>query len=267
MVIFVDFAKEFLRPGSALVECALLLGLAAWAWMRPQARAFRWAALTVALGMYLMSVPLGANVLIWGLGHGLGQVQSAADARGADVVVLLGGGATSFRAGGHTVGLLTRPSLMRTLEAARVYRTIGHGTIIASGGAVRQGVDLTPEATLMRDILIGAGVPSRDVVEESASRNTREQAVIVGDMLKARGVTTFVLVTSPTHMRRSLAAFRAVGLDPVPSVSLVRSEHLDAPPLLLPTDDSLVESGEAIYDYAARVYYGLKGWTREPARR
>ena len=41
--------------------------------------------------------------------------------------------------------------------------------------------------------------------------------MFVPPLLKQHGIEQFVLVTSQQHIARSLAAFRAVGLDPVPS--------------------------------------------------
>jgi uncharacterized SAM-binding protein YcdF (DUF218 family) len=103
-------------------------------------------------------------------------------------------------------------------------------------------------------------VPSAQIVEESGSKTTREQAKLVPAVLRAHGVGRFVLVTSPTHMRRALALFRAEGLDPAPSVSLIRSEN--APPVswALPSDEALRQSNEAVYEYAAWAYYWWQRW-------
>ena len=85
---------------------------------------------------------------------------------------------------------------------------------------------------------------------------------MVAPILRAHGVGRFVLVTSPTHMRRSLAAFRNEGLDPVASVAPVRSPHIGPPPFLWPNGDSLSAADDTIYDYAATVYYWWRGWTK-----
>ena len=78
-------------------------------------------------------------------------------------------------------------------------------------------------------------------------------------MLASRGITRFVLVTSPTHMGRSLATFRAVGLDPVGSTSPTRSDEV---PFWwpVPERESLLVSDTAVYDYAAWLYYWSNGW-------
>ena len=62
-------------------------------------------------------------------------------------------------------------------------------------------------------------------------------------------------------MRRSLDVFRVEGFDPVPSIALLATEHLKPPPLLLPDSDSRDLSHEAIYDWAASVYYWGRGWS------
>jgi hypothetical protein len=54
--------------------------------------------------------------------------------------------------------------------------------------------------------------------------------------------------------------FRAAGFDPVPSISPLRSDQLDVPPLLLPNDESLMLSNQALYDYVALADYWWRGW-------
>jgi hypothetical protein len=62
---------------------------------------------------------------------------------------------------------------------------------------------------MLRDMLVKAGVPWGAIVEESQSKTTHEQAVAVASLLRERRIERVVLVTSQTHMRRSLAVFRA----------------------------------------------------------
>ena len=62
-------------------------------------------------------------------------------------------------------------------------------------------------------------MPTDRVIIESESRNTREEAVILKRLLAERGIDRFVIVTSPIHMGRSLAAFAVEGMHPVPSAS------------------------------------------------
>jgi len=57
--------------------------------------------------------------------------------------------------------------------------------------------------------------------------------------------------------------FRAVGLDPVASVAPIRSEVSMPPPPLLPNSESLSQSDDAVYEYAALAYYWVRGWLKK----
>jgi uncharacterized SAM-binding protein YcdF (DUF218 family) len=82
-------------------------------------------------------------------------------------------------------------------------------------------------ASAMRDFIIKFGVPSRRVILDSSSINTRNHAMNLVNILEEKGISRFVLVTSPTHIRRSVLTFRVVGLDPIPSssISIIDSIH------------------------------------------
>jgi uncharacterized SAM-binding protein YcdF (DUF218 family) len=261
-----NFLKDFLRPSSPLVLVGVFGVVAVWLRVRPSSAAARRLLLSVVTAYAFITTPLGAATLVAGLSYGLTQVQSPDDAHHADVVVVLGGGAASFTAGGVITGVPNPGSVLRALEGARVYRVIGARLLIVSGGTARQGIDLVPESALLRETVVRAGVPSSSVLEESTSKRTREQAQGVKALLASRGIVRLVLVTSPTHMRRAVAAFRAAGLDPIPSPSRLTSEHIPTRFFLLPNYDSLHDSDLAIYDYAATAYYWMRGWLAEPAR-
>ncbi|MEP7309742.1 MAG: YdcF family protein [Acidobacteriota bacterium] len=260
MGVLVDFLKNNLHLASPQT-IVIVFGLGVvWSFVQPASRAPRRYLAGAVFGFWLMATPLGAGVLSWGLAHGLTQVATLDEARGATAVVVLGGGAQTYSAGGQVVGTLPPASVFRSLEGARVSKLIGAGLVIASGGVPRPKEQLKPESEMIRGVLVQAGVPLETILEDSASRTTREQGHVIAPLLRARGVRQFVLVTSPVHMRRSLAVFRLEGFDPVPSVSLMRSEHLPRPSLLWPNSSSLDLSQEAIYDYAAMAYYWSRGW-------
>jgi uncharacterized SAM-binding protein YcdF (DUF218 family) len=185
---------------------------------------------------------------------------SPADAPGADTVVILGGGAATAWVGGEVGGTLTGSSLLRALEGARVFKAIGARLVIASGGIPRPDLQLRPESEMLRDALMRTGIASSAIVEESMSRTTHEQSLLIGPILRAHHVDRFVLVTSPTHMRRSLAAFRTAGLNPTGSAAPLRSEAAPPPFPFLPNGESLLLSDDGLYEYAAWIYYWSRGW-------
>jgi uncharacterized SAM-binding protein YcdF (DUF218 family) len=260
MTAFVDVLKMYLRLSSPLPIVLLLgVGVAGLFW-RASATWARRLLVALVIGYGFLSTGLGANILLSGLRGNFTSIDRL-PAGSVQCVVLLGGGASTVTAGGGVLGQLTPTSALRALEAARVARLIDARLVIASGGIAVPGRQLRPESELLREALVSLGVPPDRVLEESTSRTTQEEAQAIRVILRQRNIDRFVLVTSPPHMRRAIAAFRAYGLQPIPSVARLRSEGLQ-PPLLLPNEESLYESDMALYDYAASVYYWIRGDTR-----
>jgi uncharacterized SAM-binding protein YcdF (DUF218 family) len=265
-VILNVLKEQFHLSSPSWMLIVLAIG-AIWLWWRPASRGpHRYLAAAVA-GYWFVTTPIGAGLLVNGLSRGLTRIMTRDEAGHADAVVVLGGGASTAIVG-HEVGVTpTFPSLLRALEGARVFKLIGAHTLIVSGGIPRPDRQRQPESELLREIVVKAGVPPAAVIEESQSRTTRDQARLVGPILRDRHSRRFVLVTSPMHMRRSLAVFRAAGLDPVTSMAPVRSEHMPEPRWLLPNDESFALSDAAVYDYLALMYYWSRGWLTPPPTR
>ena len=90
--------------------------------------------------------------------------------------------------------------------------------------------------------------------------NTREHALYVPPLLRKHGVEQFVLVTSPSHIRRAMRAFETEGLHPVPSMSAMRSSKPRRALGWWPSRENLSISAQAIYNYFGLVYYWSRGW-------
>ncbi len=265
--MILDFIKERLHVSSALSLVILLAVGALWLWRRPLSRRPRWYFSALALGFWFVTAPVGAGLLVHGLSRGLDRVTTREQARGAEAVVVLGGGVSTAIVGHEVGGTLTATTLIRALEGVRVFKLIGARVLIVSGGIPRPDRQIQPESGLLREFAVKAGIPASSIVEESQSKNTRDQAARVGPILRALHVHQFVLVTSPMHMRRSLGVFRAAGLDPVASIAPLRSEQLLPPYWFVPNDESWSLSDMAVYDYIALGYYWWRGWLKPAAKR
>ncbi len=238
----------------------MLAIVAIWWWRRPSSR-WPWRLLVAYVAvLYLLMTPIGANILVAGLARGTTRVETPADGRGAEAVVVLGGGVSTVKTGDMILSQLGQTAALRILEAVRVYKLIGARLVIVSGGIADARLELKPEAEQMAIALVAAGVPSDRILLDLRAKNTHDHPQTIRPLLEANHIRQFVIVTSPTHMRRSLSVFRAAGFDPVPSVSLMRSEQLEPPPFFLPNDDSIFLSNQALYDYGATALYWWRGW-------
>lgn len=102
----------------------------------------------------------------------------------------------------------------RVIGAARVWRRLQTPVVIVSGiASPGQAPDANTRA--MADLLVMHGVPAERVLRESASRNTRENAIYSVRMARAMGLTRFVVVTSALHIPRSLREFRRAGVNAI----------------------------------------------------
>ena len=234
--------------------------VAVWWWRRPASRGPRRLLVAFLVIFYLAATPIGADLLVAGLAHGMTRITTREQARGADAVVVLGGGVMTMKTGGVILSQLSMTASLRILEAARVYKLIGARLIIVSGGIANERLELKPEGEQMATALVASGVPADRILLDLGAKTTRDHPRTIRPFLEANGIHQFVVVTSPTHMRRALSVFRKAGYDPVGSVSLLRSEQLAPPALLLPNDDSIFLSDLALYDYGAWLLYWWRGW-------
>jgi uncharacterized SAM-binding protein YcdF (DUF218 family) len=235
------------------VALALVLARSRWA---------RWWILGVTLACWFAATPFGSAALSAPLAHPFGQINSAADAGPVGAIAILGAGVTEASAGPVTFATLSYPSALRTVEGARVFRLLGgQPLVVASGGRVPK-TQQRSEGEVMAAALVSLQVPSDHILVEGASTSTRDEAVYVTRMLHERGVQRFVLVTSPAHMRRSVAAFQAERADVVPSVAVDTSTDVPHWPWFVPNDGSFGLSDAAVHDYLGIAYYWARGWLR-----
>lgn len=122
------------------------------------------------------------------------------DARGDSLIVLTGSSLES--------GVIGESSYWRSVYAVLFWREVQYRTIWITG----TGEGPRPAAELMREFLIGQGVPPDRIRVETASRNTQESAAAMARIL-AGDPGRKVLLTSDYHMFRSRRMFSRAGLD------------------------------------------------------
>ncbi|MBU6248940.1 MAG: YdcF family protein [Xanthomonadaceae bacterium] len=242
-----------------VVGVLVLLGLVlAWRGSRRTAAI----ALGLALGvLWVVGCRPVPQRLLDGLQDGLpARVEGAWAPRNA--IILLGAGTT--RAPDGTV----EPSFYaygRIARAAAVYRQC-HVTgndcklLISGGDAVHSG---RAEAPVYGDLLAAMGVPRGDMILESRSLSTWQNARFSRPLLDAYHPQKVVLVTSGMHMRRALLYFAHFGIHPEP----VRADLLTARQGWLPKTWNALVFDLALHEYLGQLqfrYYNLTGKNPPP---
>lgn len=104
------------------------------------------------------------------------------------------------------------------------------------------------------------GVPVRWI--EQRSLDTHENAVLSAEILQAEGIKTVFLVTHAWHMRRSMAAFRATGIEAIPAPTRFIREPTGIVEDFIPDASSLRASYFALHEYIGLLYYYVVGYTK-----
>jgi uncharacterized SAM-binding protein YcdF (DUF218 family) len=262
--VVLEFASELtksLLPGSIPF---LLIGLTLGVVMLlrregRRSRAVAWLAGLAAL-YWLLATPMVAGGMERLLASSYRPLEGASEAAGAELVVVLTGGGVTLRVDDRSMDILSVPSAYRMLEAERLDDLLESPQFLLSGGPAGGVPQGNPEAEAMKAELIERGIPEARIWIETTSPDTHQQAVLVGELLREKGILSFVLVTSAEHMRRALGAFRREGMDPIPSAAVARREVGSSFGQVLPSADALDRSYHAVREVFALIYYAMRGW-------
>ena len=167
-----------------------------------------------------------------------------------------------FWGGGHTsdprlpaMAQISLASLARLMEGIRIHNKLRKSKLILSGGAI---FDPHPEARVMADVALSLGINAKNMVLESDSKDTEDEARLIRKIV---GDNRFVLVTSASHMPRSMMYFRKLGMRPIPAPTdyLVKESQGIHPGMFFPAAGSLVKTQRAIYEYLGLAWAKLLG--------
>lgn len=251
----------FLYP-LGLTSLFLLVGLII-AWKRP-------ALALVPMGMSLLIILVASNAWVSSLLMQSLEWQqiSSEELPEAEAIILLGGSTRVPTPPRNTVEITESGD--RVLYAAHLYKEGKAPLIIATGGRITWLQNAPPEADSMKNLLIEIGVPESAIIEETQALNTYENALYTKKILEQRGIKQSLLVTSASHMPRSLRVFQKQGIDVIPAptdflVTQLDWEQLQMSPQatllnLLPSAENLKQTTQALKEYLGLIVYWLKGW-------
>ena len=248
----IGLLKALLLPPSG----PILLGLVALALLRWR----RTAGITLLVSSvaltYLCSIGLTVNLLSRVVQtYGPVTAEAISASRPGAIVVLAGGTYPEAPEYGHeTVHLRT---LGRIRYAAHLARQTGLPVLASGGYGYEPGLEQEqPEAELMRRVLEEEfGIAQ--VLVETSSRNTRENAAYSAAMLKSRGIDTILLVTQAAHMQRAVESFQRAGIEVIPAPTLFFSSEVELFELSswIPSVRSIDAVYYLLYEWIGLIWY------------
>lgn len=211
--------------------------------------------------LWLWSMPAFGNFLLGWL-EAPWEFQSVESVPAADAIVILGGGFAGTSPS-RPYPQVT-PGANRYWYGARLFHANKGKAVILSGGASELSRDqgrLT-EAESGARFLRELSVPEAALLLDTEAMTTRENAVNIARMLEEKELTSLILVTSASHMRRSVGAFRAVGLKPIAAAGHFRVDRDDPGTWRrwLPSDRGATLGRLAFHELIGYEFYRLKGW-------
>ena len=109
---------------------------------------------------------------------------------------------------------------------------------------------------LIADLSRQFGVPKEDIILESESMSTFDEAKFIKPIVKTE---RFLLITSASHMRRSMALFRKLGMQPIAAPIGHLVKRIGDGISFLPGARNLLKSDTIIWETLAYIKERLLG--------
>jgi uncharacterized SAM-binding protein YcdF (DUF218 family) len=175
--------------------------------------------------------------------------------------VVLGGGMAVYDKEHNKV--IFRDNTDRFLQAVALYKKGVIKKIVISGGAGSLVYKDMLEAPLISGYLAEIGIPACDLLVDSLSDNTYENARNTGVILKNNfPAEKVLLITSSLHMKRSAACFRRqlVIFDEYPTNKITGMTRKDIGYYLVPDADAFSRWEKLLHEMLGYLVYDIKGY-------
>jgi uncharacterized SAM-binding protein YcdF (DUF218 family) len=159
------------------------------------------------------------------------------------VVVLSGGHSPDPKL--PVTSQLSDASLSRVVEGIRLHKKLSNSKLLLSGGSAFSAI---PEAKTMAKIAVDLGIDKEDLLLETESKDTKDQARFIQNIISD---DRFVLVTSASHISRSMALFQKNGMQPMPAPigHQVKERQNITPAIFFPSSHGIEKMERVFYEY------------------
>lgn len=151
----------------------------------------------------------------------------------------------------------------RLIQAIDLYKRGVIKKIVFSGGSGRILHPEMKEGVYLKDYILKMGVSEKDLIIESESNNTYENAAFTKSLLEKEKISgDLLLITSAFHMKRSIGCFKKQGIT-VKSFSTDRYSgpvKFEFDHLFIPDVSALTAWTNYIHEVVGFIVYKLKGY-------
>jgi len=252
MFLLKKIVAPFFFPLSICLEM-LLLGLY-FLWFTRRQKAGKIVVSTGVIFLTLISYNTFSNMLLYPLESKYSPITDVSDFSNVKwVVVLSGGHSTDPKL--SVTDQLSVTSLVRLIEGIRIHKKLSKSKLLLSGGSAFSS---TSEASVMAEMATALGIEENDLVLESKSKDTKDQASFIHNII---GNEKFVLVTSASHMARSMVLFQSKGMNPIPAPTGYHVKKIQkiSPTMFFPSSKGIDKMERVVYEYLGTAWATLRG--------
>lgn len=154
-------------------------------------------------------------------------------------------------------GQLSATALSRFVEALRLYHANPNATLVVSGSGLG---DLKSHAQLMQELALSMNIPANKIIRLDNTLDTDDEAKQMSEIISGKSAA---LVTSATHMDRSLQLFAKYNSAPTPApANYLAPRRLGETPshYYIPSSYYLYKTKTAWHEYLGNLQNMIKAW-------
>jgi len=207
--------------------------------------------------LFLLSITPVSNLLIYSLEYQY-RLPSDEILSTLDIVAILAGGMNPS-GGFRDSAEASKFTYARLFSGVRILKQSGAEVLALCGGSSTGGTE--SEAKVMEMLAVELGVEQGQIITETNSRNTMENAAGLAKLLPPAKGRQIGLVTSALHMPRAKKVFEKQFPDdttvPIP-VAYIYSPDWFSLDGLIPSAGTLSNSNYAIHEWVGMLWYAIR---------
>ena len=148
----------------------------------------------------------------------------------------------------------------RLLNTIELYHNRTISKIVITGASGSLSSDMK-EAEILKSYLESIDIKAKDILTETKSKNTYENAVFTTELInKGSQKKKCLLITSDYHMRRSMACFNLTGLNVTPFCKKAEKTHFDFETIIIPQSNILFKWKVLFHEIIGYYTYKVMGY-------